>query len=209
MEEKEIGYIRELGKHTLHIVTVITFGAVIMGSLITSSPPTNNGIVQAVEIVPLPTEINENFLKQVNECFLPTTSAYGYTLRISSGFRTLEEQDQLFEQGRTVDGHIVTDAPGGKSIHNYGYAIDIVDRWREYFINFEKLGKIATYCGLEQGHDGDLAHFEHRAGLTTEEFSQGKRPPLLKLPCSLMAERAANKQPFTKKDLQNCGAPEF
>ena len=159
--------------------------------------------------VPLPTEIDQNFLKQVNECFIPVTTLYGYTLRIASGFRTLAEQDQLYNQGRTINGHIVTEAPGGKSIHNFGFAIDVVDRWREYDINWERLAKIAAYCGLEPSEEGDISHFEHRDGLTTADFLAGRRPAPLKLPCPLMDERAKSGQSLTLKDLRTCNAPKF
>ena len=103
-------------------------------------------LVKIKKPVPLPTEINANFLNQVNECFIPIASLYGYTLRISSGFRSVEEQNQTYEQGRVVNGHIVTEAVGGRSIHNFGFAVDIVDRWEEYDIDFDKLGKIGEYC---------------------------------------------------------------
>jgi len=158
---------------------------------------------------PMPTDMDPNFLTQVNECFIPTAALYGYTLRISSGFRTIEEQDQIFEQGRTVDGHIVTEATGGKSIHNYGFAVDIVDRWREYDIDWEKLAKIGDYCGLEPSDEGDISHFEHRGGFATADFAVGKRPAPLVLPCVLMDERVKAGEPLTLKDLQNCGAPKF
>jgi peptidoglycan L-alanyl-D-glutamate endopeptidase CwlK len=157
----------------------------------------------------MPTEINPNFITQVNECFIPTAAVYGYTLRITSGFRSLDEQVELFEQGRTIDGHIVTEAMPGKSIHNYGYAVDVADRNSAFEIDWEKLGRIGTYCGLEQGPDGDWPHFEHRAGLTTDEFMQGARPPLLSLPCQIMADRYAWQEPLTKEDLNTCGAPNF
>lgn len=39
-------------------------------------------------------------------------------------YRTFEEQDALFAQGRTKPGPKVTDAVGGRSYHNYGLAID-------------------------------------------------------------------------------------
>jgi len=159
--------------------------------------------------VPLPTEINANFINQVDKCFIPVASLYNYTLRIASGFRSVEEQNEIYRQGRLVNGHIVTEAEGGKSIHNFGYAVDIVDRWREYDINFDKLGKIAQYCGLEQGDEGDLAHFELRHGLTTDQFKGGLRPLLLTLPCGVMSERDDAGQKLTLKDLQNCGAPKF
>jgi peptidoglycan LD-endopeptidase CwlK len=45
-------------------------------------------------------------------------------VRIVQGLRTIEEQDALYEQGRTKPGSIVTNAKGGSSFHNYGLAID-------------------------------------------------------------------------------------
>jgi peptidoglycan L-alanyl-D-glutamate endopeptidase CwlK len=171
--------------------------------------PKNMVKAVAPQPTPMPTAIDPNFITQVNECFIPTATVYGYTLRISSGFRSLAEQEQLYAQGRTINGHIVTEAMASKSIHNYGFAIDVVDRWREYNIDWAKLGKIGSYCGLEQGPDGDYPHFEHRAGLTTADFASGLRPPPLMLPCPTMDERAKANQPLTLKDLQSCGAPKF
>jgi len=40
------------------------------------------------------------------------------------GFRSFEDQNALFQQGRKVPGEIVTNAPGGASPHNYGCASD-------------------------------------------------------------------------------------
>jgi len=160
----------------------------------------------AKEPVPLPTALDPNFLTQVNECFIPTASLYGYTLRITSGFRSITEQEQTFSQGRTEDGHIVTWAEPGKSLHNYGFAVDVVDRWRGYNIDWKKLGKIGAFCGLEQVDD---PHFEHRAGVATLNFAAGMRPPPLKLPCAVMDQRAQAGQTLTLKDLQSCNAPKF
>jgi peptidoglycan L-alanyl-D-glutamate endopeptidase CwlK len=161
--------------------------------------------------VPMPTEINLNFLTQINDCFIPVAAVYGYTLRITTGFRSTTTQELLYQQGRTINGHIITEAEAGKSIHNYGYAVDVVDRWRGYNINWDKLVKIGNYCGLESGGEGDLPHFEERSGLTTADFAAGLRPPLLTLPCPIMADRASatSTHSLTLKDLNNCGAPKF
>ncbi len=158
--------------------------------------------------VPIPTALDPNFLTQVNECFIPTAAIYGYTLRITSGFRSAAEQAAIYDSGRSVDGHIVTWAEPGRSLHNYGFAVDVVDRYRGYNIDFDKLAKIGTYCGLEQV---DPPHFEHRAGLTTDQFEAGMRPPPLTLPCAIMDERAKANQPLTLQDLKdnNCGVPQF
>lgn len=45
-------------------------------------------------------------------------------VRIVQGLRTFEEQDELYQIGRTKPGKIVTNARGGFSFHNYGVAID-------------------------------------------------------------------------------------
>ena len=48
----------------------------------------------------------------------------GVTIRIVQGLRTWKEQDELYAQGRTKPGSIVTHAKGGESYHNYGVAFD-------------------------------------------------------------------------------------
>ncbi|MGB8815685.1 MAG: M15 family metallopeptidase [Minisyncoccia bacterium] len=159
--------------------------------------------------VPLPTEINVNFLTQVENCFIPIADVYGYTLRITDGFRSIEDQTAMYYQGRAVNGHIVTEALPGHSIHNYGYAVDVVDRYKGYDIDWEKLVKIAEYCSLESGGEGDLPHFEKRAGLTTDQFAMGKRPRKLKLPCAIMTDRTATSSPLTLQELNACGTPKF
>ncbi len=46
---------------------------------------------------------------------------------LTATYRSQDEQDQLFEQGRTSPGSKVTKAKGGQSPHNYlpSYAIDV------------------------------------------------------------------------------------
>lgn len=170
-----------------------------------------NGIVEglALKSVPPPTEIDSNFLYQVNTCFIPTAAAYGYDLRITSGFRSLDEQAALYAQGRTVEGHIVTYTL--KSIHNFGFAVDVVDRARGYDINWDRIGEMGRYCGLEQGDDeyDEQVHFQHRQGISTAQFESGMRPDQLSLPCQLMADRASKDEPLTRSDLSTCGAPIF
>jgi peptidoglycan L-alanyl-D-glutamate endopeptidase CwlK len=60
----------------------------------------------------------------VNECnkALSSTSQ----VRITQALRTIKEQDALYAQGRTAPGKVVTNAKGGTSNHNYGFAVDIV-----------------------------------------------------------------------------------
>lgn len=47
-----------------------------------------------------------------------------YKIRVVQGLRTIKEQNDLYAQGRTKPGPIVTKAKGGSSFHNYGLAFD-------------------------------------------------------------------------------------
>jgi peptidoglycan L-alanyl-D-glutamate endopeptidase CwlK len=100
----------------------------------------------------------------------------GVRLRFTHVLRTIEEQNQLFAQGRTKAGHIVTNAKGGQSIHNYGLAFDIVilldeDKngtfekavWNG--THFNKVVKFFKEKGYEWGGDWkfkDAPHFQSK-----------------------------------------------
>jgi len=45
---------------------------------------------------------------------------------ITEALRSFERSDDLYAQGRTKPGNIVTNAKGGNSMHNYALAIDFV-----------------------------------------------------------------------------------
>lgn len=54
-------------------------------------------------------------------------------IRVVEWLRTIEYQNELYAQGRTKPGPIVTKAKGGQSYHNYGLAFDsafVIDRDR-------------------------------------------------------------------------------
>ena len=148
---------------------------------------------------------NPNFLTQVDDCFIPTAALYGYTLRITAAFRSMADQAAMYDQGRTVDGHIVSEAPPGHSLHNYGYAVDVVDRYKGYNIDWTQLVEIGGFCGLESGGVGDLPHFEERGGLTTDQFAAGMRPPALTLPCpTMLNDHTATSSSLTIEDITAC-----
>ncbi|WP_439648439.1 M15 family metallopeptidase [Aquimarina aggregata] len=51
----------------------------------------------------------------------------GIRLQVTSAFRSWKEQAQLYNQGRSSPGQIVTHAKAGESYHNYGLAFDVVE----------------------------------------------------------------------------------
>lgn len=103
----------------------------------------------------------------------------GLNVDLFQGLRSFDEQAELYANGRTKPGKIVTNAKPGSTWHNYGLAVDIVFKtpkgkwtWDES-CDWAKLGKLGKECGLSWGGDWkklkDRPHFELTAGLTIGE----------------------------------------
>src|SRR5437763_8315342 len=93
-------------------------------------------------------------------------SLLSFDIRLTQGLRTYSQQDGFWQQGRNPDGTyidpryhkgIVTNAKGGDSAHNFGYAGDVApisagvidwdgrdEKWKEILAK-------ATSCGLGEG----------------------------------------------------------
>jgi len=67
--------------------------------------------------------VREEMLKIIAECDLALTGKA--KVRITQGLRTFKEQNDLYAIGRTKPGAKVTNAKGGQSVHNFGFAVDI------------------------------------------------------------------------------------
>jgi len=65
-------------------------------------------------------ELEEKALRFLDLCL-----KYGFSVYITEGFRSMERQQELYNQGRTTPGPIVTNAKPGQSAHNFGKAFDI------------------------------------------------------------------------------------
>lgn len=92
-----------------------------------------------------------------------------------SGLRTPEKQDELYAQGRTAPGGIVTNAKGGESAHQYGCANDwtLWDAggnpiWmKKTDLRWQSLIMAAEKVGLRSGSEfGDVDHTELRISLS-------------------------------------------
>lgn len=101
----------------------------------------------------------------------------GFSVQIVRGLRTVEEQDELYAQGRTKSGKIVTMVQGGNSFHNFGIAFDVrpVEQDEEKEKNlYAKAGVLGEELGLEWGGSWkeflDMPHFQYTCGYSTEEF---------------------------------------
>ena len=111
----------------------------------------------------------------------------GIIIKVTSGTRSFAEQDELFAQGRTKPGKIVTKARGGFSNHNFGVAFDVTifkgstDPEKAKTPVFESpvykaIGTLGTELGLEWGGNWktivDEPHFQLRPGWAADLSEQ-------------------------------------
>ncbi|MCY1406628.1 Peptidoglycan L-alanyl-D-glutamate endopeptidase CwlK precursor [compost metagenome] len=104
----------------------------------------------------------------------------GIEIKIISGFRSYEEQNRLYAQGRTAPGKIVTNARGGFSNHNFAIAFDVgVFEGRQYLgesPKYKAVGVLGQELGLEWGGNWktvvDQPHFQLRPAWATGTESE-------------------------------------
>lgn len=88
----------------------------------------------------------------------------GLDVQIASGFRSVKEQDELYAQGRTKPGPIVTNAKGGRSAHQSGLAVDLyflVDGKADWNVGkFLKLWNLVKARGLDVEWAGNWKTFK-------------------------------------------------
>lgn len=121
-------------------------------------------------------------------------------LRITHGYRSLSEQQKIYDQGRTAASKakgekIVTNAKPGYSLHNFGLAIDIYLIKAGYDLKADKNGNgiadwmevvtVAKLSGFEWGGDWegfvDSPHFEMNFGLKTAQLRNGAYPTIAQM----------------------------
>lgn len=106
--------------------------------------------------------------------FLELAEQNGIPLVLTSGLRSNEEQERLYQQGRTTPGNIVTHARPGTSKHNYGLAVDVAflnnkqqPHWSGSNDLWERIGNLGESVGLKWGGRWsgfqDKPHFELKA----------------------------------------------
>lgn len=102
---------------------------------------------------------------------------HGLTLRVTEGMRSYERTKSLWEQGRSVPGHIVTHEPPGHSMHCFGVAADSCFVGSDPFLDvnpckdflWSEFGRLSAAHGLEWGGSWtsfqDKPHVQIRYGL--------------------------------------------
>lgn len=117
------------------------------------------------------------------DSFIAECASVNLDILIYCTYRSNEEQDQLYAQGRTEPGHIVTNAQAGQSAHNYRLAFDGCPlmagkpMWQEPLSgpHWAQYGQIAQSCGMEwggawtsfvEGPHCQMANWKQVAGVT-------------------------------------------
>jgi len=92
-------------------------------------------------------------------------------LHVTQGLRSFQQQADLYAQGRTKPGPIVTKAPPGHSWHEFGMAVDVVpfDKeghpdWNADHPAWKRIVEVGKSLGLFSGTDfhsiKDTPHFQ-------------------------------------------------
>jgi len=145
------------------------------------------------EPIPMPTQLNDRVETSMNR-LVDEAGKIGIRVVITADYRSADEQNRLYEQGRTTEGNIVTNAKAGESYHNYGLAIDFalldIDGTVIWDMNYDGNGngkkdwnevvEIAKSLGYEWGGDWknfkDYPHLQMDFGLSIEDLQRGERP---------------------------------
>lgn len=117
--------------------------------------------------------------------FVDACKAAGIEILIYCTYRSTEEQDELYTQGRSKPGDIVTNARGGESFHNFRCAFDFVPlvagkpAWKNTEL-YRKAGLLAESVGLEwagrwTGKLRETAHCQFTNGLKLADLKAGKK----------------------------------
>jgi peptidoglycan L-alanyl-D-glutamate endopeptidase CwlK len=93
------------------------------------------------------------------DTFISACATQNLDILIYCTYRSNEEQDILYAQGRTTPGGIITNARAGQSAHNYRLAFDGCPMlggkplWDEHLTgpHWSQYGQIAVASGMEWG----------------------------------------------------------
>lgn len=112
--------------------------------------------------------------------FVSACAKVGIEVLIYCTWRSNAEQDELYKQGRTKPGKIVTNARGGMSWHNWKRAFDFVPlvsgkpAWNSTSL-YKQCGEIGESLGLEwagrwTGSLRETAHMQYTKGKTIADM---------------------------------------
>ena len=142
---------------------------------------------------PLPEGLHP-IVAEKSEELIRLSEQQGINIVITDGYRSIEEQNQIYQQGRSDEGSVVTYAKGGQSYHNFGLAIDFALALPDGSVSWDmsydgngngksdwhEVAAIGKELGFEWGGDWrnfkDYPHLQMTFGLSLAELQEGWRP---------------------------------
>jgi peptidoglycan LD-endopeptidase CwlK len=162
---------------------------------IKGNPGLSDQVEYEVNVETLPTELHPIVAEKV-EILIEKTAEKNIEILITDDYRSYEEQDKLYEKGRSTPGQVVTHAEGGESYHNFGLAVDFALQLENgnviWDIGYDgngngqsdwfEVSEIAKELGFQWGGDWrgfkDYPHLQMDFGLTINDLQEGKRPKI-------------------------------
>lgn len=125
-------------------------------------------------------------VRKMAEAHIKACHDSGIDILVTSTYRDIESQNDLYAQGRTKPGKKVTNAKGGQSFHNFKVAYDIVPLrngkpvWNtsgEDGKLWQLIGNLGKAQGLEWAGDWktfkEYPHFQFTNGHPLSYFQNG------------------------------------
>jgi peptidoglycan L-alanyl-D-glutamate endopeptidase CwlK len=171
---------------TFFLLLILFFILFLKESTPLTESKTNQSVSSPTELHPIVKERSKQLIQQ--------SAKKDIVVVITDGFRSAEEQDRLYDKGRTAEGNIVTFAKGRESYHNYGLAIDFALKtpsgnviWDMQYdgnkngkADWTEVVEMAKALGFEWGGDWakfkDYPHLQMNFGLTIAKLQNGERP---------------------------------
>lgn len=182
-------------KKLLKLLPLFLFAFVAYQSFlfIKSYPGSSDQVEYEVNAETPPTELHPIVAEKV-EVLKEKTAEKEITILITDDYRSIEEQDKIYDQGRGTPGKVVTHLKGGDSYHNFGLAVDFALQLEDGNVIWDteydgngngqsdwfEVAEIAKELGFEWGGDWrgfkDYPHLQMNFGLTINNLQEGKRP---------------------------------
>lgn len=122
-------------------------------------------------------------VKAAAESALAECKAQGLDVLVTCTYRTPDEQNALYAQGRSKPGPIVTNARAYQSMHNFRCALDLVPLihgkpdWDGSHSSWHKIADIFKAHGFEWGYDWprfkEMPHFQITRDYPLSHFQNG------------------------------------
>lgn len=182
-------------KHQQHIIFgfIIVFIIVVIISInVISKIQEERPYIYQGKDAPIPTELNP-IVNERKDTLIQKAANKNISVVITEGIRSFKKQDELYQQGRTTKGNIVTNTKAGESYHNYGLAFDyaLLDSkgniiWDTSYdgngngkSDWFEVAEIGKKLGFDWGGDWisfkDYPHLQMTFGISIEMLKKGYR----------------------------------